>query len=91
LTNLQKQALLIVYNELDVPRTRLVCSERPFAVHAAPKAWIRLAVDIKSTHDTGLSKKHLKTFFIPDLRPRVLRMLQASGRLCHLLFLPICM
>jgi len=41
--------------------TRLVSSERAFDV-AAPKAWNRLPVDIKSTRDTELFKKQLKTF-----------------------------
>src|SRR6218665_3278489 len=45
--------------ELDVPRTKLVSSERAFDV-AAPKAWNRLPVGIKSTQDTGLFKKQLK-------------------------------
>src|SRR6218665_428903 len=51
--------------ELVVPRSRLVSSERAFAV-AAPKAWNRLPVYVKSTRDTGSFKKQLTTFFILD-------------------------
>jgi len=54
--------------ELDVPRTRLVSSERAFEV-AAPKAWNKLPVDIKSTRDTGLFKKQLKTFLFRAAYP----------------------
>jgi len=54
--------------ELDVPRTRLVSSERAFNV-VAPKAWNRLPVHIKSTWDSGLFKKQLKTFFIYSAWP----------------------
>jgi len=39
-------------------RTRLASSEKAFEV-AAPKAWNKLPVDIKSTGDTGLFKKQL--------------------------------
>ena len=54
--------------ELDVPRTRLVSSERAFEV-AAPKAWNKLPVDIKSTRDTVLFKKQLKTFLFRAAYP----------------------
>jgi len=55
--------------ELDVPRTRLVSSERAFEV-AEPKAWNKLPVDIKSTRDTaGLFKKQLKTFLFRAAYP----------------------
>ena len=47
--------------DLFVPRTRLVSSERAFSV-AGPKAWNKLPVDIRLTTDTKLFKKKLKTF-----------------------------
>ena len=47
--------------DLFVPRTRLVSSERAFSV-AAPKAWNNLPVDIRLTTDTKHFKKKLKTF-----------------------------
>ena len=47
--------------DLFVPRTRLVSSERAFSV-AGPKAWNKLPVDIRLTTDTQLFKKKLKTF-----------------------------
>ena len=47
--------------DLFVPRTRLVSSERAFSV-AGPKAWNKLPVDIRLATDTKLFKKKLKTF-----------------------------
>src|SRR6218665_3832016 len=47
--------------ELVVPRSRLLSLERAYS-KAAPKAWNRLPVDIKSTHDTGSFNKQLNTF-----------------------------
>ena len=47
--------------DLFVPRTTLVSSERAFSV-AGPKAWNKLPVDIRLTTDTKLFKKKLKTF-----------------------------
>src|SRR6218665_991580 len=41
--------------ELDVPRIRLVSSERAFEV-SAPKAWNKLPVDIKSTDTLDCSR-----------------------------------
>src|SRR6218665_963106 len=54
--------------ELEVPRTRLVSSERAFEV-AAPKAWNNLPVYIKSIPDNVLFKKQLKTFLFRAAYP----------------------
>ena len=52
--------------DLFVPRTRLVSSERAFSV-AGPKAWNKLPVDIRLTTDTKLFKKKLKTFLFTSV------------------------
>jgi len=64
-----KETLIVVgRQELDVPRTKVVSSERAFE-EAAQKAWNKLPVDNKSTGDTGLFKKQLKTFLFRAAYP----------------------